>query len=125
MEAKLQTDCKQCETSFGPSGTHLPRRHFLKILGAALSIPATLRAAKKGAPPKPQNVLSPDEALNRLMVGNHRYVDGSMRRHDFIAERPALAVGQNPFAGILSCADSRIGPEYAFDPGRGDILLAG
>jgi len=33
-----------------------------------------------------------------------------MRRHDFIAERPALAAGQNPFAGILSCADSRVGP---------------
>src|SRR5262249_11420322 len=30
---------------------------------------------------------------------------------------------QNPFAGILSCADSRIAPEYAFDTGRGDLFV--
>jgi carbonic anhydrase len=57
------------------------------------------------------------------MKGNHRYVEGNMRRHDFSTERPALALGQNPFAGILSCADSRIGPEYAFDTGRGDVFV--
>jgi carbonic anhydrase len=65
--------------------------------------------------------------LDRLMQGNRRYVDGNMRRHDFIAERPALALGQNPFAGVLSCADSRIGPEYAFDiiPGAETFSFAG
>ena len=57
------------------------------------------------------------------MKGNRRYVAGTMRRHDFSTEREALAGGQNPFAGILSCADSRIGPEYAFDTGRGDIFV--
>lgn len=57
------------------------------------------------------------------MKGNHRYVAGTMRRHDFSTEREALAGGQNPFAGILSCADSRLGPEYAFDTGRGDIFV--
>ena len=31
--------------------------------------------------------------------------------------------GQNPYAGILSCADSRIAPEYAFDSGRGDLFV--
>jgi carbonic anhydrase len=81
------------------------------------------RAAEKGEPPKPQNVLSPDASLDRLMAGNNRYVEGNMRRHDFSTEREALAGGQNPFAGILSCADSRIGPEYAFDTGRGDIFV--
>jgi carbonic anhydrase len=29
----------------------------------------------------------------------------------------------NPFAGILSCADSRIAPEYAFDSSRGDLFV--
>lgn len=105
------------------SGAQLPRRRFLALLGAALSVPALARAAEEGAPPKPQNVLSPDASLDRLMAGNHRYVEGNMRRHDFSTEREALAGGQNPFAGILSCADSRIGPEYAFDTGRGDIFV--
>jgi carbonic anhydrase len=115
--------CHSCNSLLGKSGAHLPRRKFLTLLGAALSVPFLARAAEKGAPPKPQNVLSPDAALNRLIIGNDRYVHGTMRRHDFSTERGILAGGQNPFAGILSCADSRVGPEYAFDTGRGDIFV--
>jgi carbonic anhydrase len=74
-------------------------------------------------PPKPQNVLSPDASLARLLEGNARYVEGTARRHDFAHEREALAGGQNPYACILSCADSRIAPEYAFDSGRGDLFV--
>jgi len=73
--------------------------------------------------PKPQNVLSPDASLKRLLEGNERYVEGVSKRHDFRHEREALAGGQNPYAGILSCADSRIAPEYAFDSGRGDLFV--
>jgi carbonic anhydrase len=115
--------CNQYESLFDTGGIHFSRRKFLTLLGASLAIPVSLRAAEEGAPPKPQNLLSPDEALDRLMEGNHRYVKGNMRRHDFIAERPALTLGQNPFAGVLSCADSRIGPEYAFDTGLGDVFV--
>ena len=115
--------CQSCNSLLVPDGVRLPRRKFLALLGAALSVPALSRAAEKGAPPKPQNVISPDAALDRLMKGNHRYVHGTMQRHDFSSDRAALAKGQNPFASILSCADSRIGPEYAFDAGRGDIFV--
>jgi carbonic anhydrase len=101
-----------------------PRRNFLKLAAAAgLAISRHAMAAEKSVPPKPSNVVSPDAALERLMKGNSRYVSGAMRSHDFIAERPALVMGQNPFAGILSCADSRIAPEYAFDTGRGDLFV--
>lgn len=78
---------------------------------------------KDSRPPKPENVLSPEDALQRLIKGNQRYVDGDMRRHDFKREREALAGGQNPFAAVLSCADSRIAPEFAFDSGRGDLFV--
>jgi carbonic anhydrase len=78
---------------------------------------------KKKKPPKPQNVLSPDAALDRLKKGNTRYIEGVSLRHDFKHEREALAGGQNPYAAILSCADSRIAPEYAFDSGRGDLFV--
>ena len=74
-------------------------------------------------PPKPQNLMTPAAALDRLMKGNARYVEGVSRRHDFKNEREALVGGQNPFASILSCADSRIAPEYAFDSGRGDLFV--
>lgn len=101
------------------------RRSF--VVGAASTIGMLLAdaagAKESKAPPKPQNVLSPDAALERLHKGNRRYVKGESRRHDFEHEREALAGGQNPFAGILSCADSRIAPEYAFDSGRGDLFV--
>ena len=74
-------------------------------------------------PPKPQNVLSPEASLERLLKGNQRYAEGLSRRHDFKHEREVLTGGQNPYAGILSCADSRIAPEYAFDSGRGDLFV--
>jgi carbonic anhydrase len=89
--------------------------------GVLLSGAALAKETK--TPPKPQNVVSPDAALERLRQGNTRYVDGASLRHDFKHEREALAGGQNPYAAILSCADSRIAPEYAFDSGRGDLFV--
>jgi len=90
-------------------------------MGLLLADP--VRAKETKAPPKPENVLSPDASLKRLMAGNKRYVEGVARRHDFKHEREALVGGQNPYAAILSCADSRIAPEYAFDSGRGDLFV--
>lgn len=79
---------------------------------------------KNNLPPKPENMISPNEALSRLIEGNKRYQNGNSTLHDFLAEREALIDGQNPFAGILSCSDSRIAPEYAFDTARGDLFVA-
>src|ERR1700731_2986097 len=113
--------CRQNSTSrFKPS-----RRN---VLGGAASTMGLLLANAAGAkeakaPPKPQNVLSPGASLERLLQGNARYVEGVSLRHDFKHEREALAGGQNPYAAILSCADSRIAPEYAFDSGRGDLFV--
>src|SRR6185436_15355025 len=91
-------------------------------LGTGLSRVAF--AADPGKPPpKPENVISPDAALERLIQGNARYVKGVTKRHDFKAQREALVGGQNPYAAILSCADSRIAPEYAFDAARGDLFV--
>ncbi|MCE0498828.1 MAG: hypothetical protein LV481_12870 [Methylacidiphilales bacterium] len=117
--------CTQCGN---PSVNHAPawsRRHFLKLAGGmaaglAFSSRALLAA---GETPKPENVISPDEAFERLKTGNRRYVESAMKRHDFLAERKALIGGQNPFAGVLSCADSRVGPEYVFDTGLGDLFV--
>jgi carbonic anhydrase len=79
--------------------------------------------AAPAAAPKPENVMSPEAALERLMKGNTRYVEGVSRRHDFKHEREALSQGQNPFAAVLSCADSRIAPELCFDTSRGDVFV--
>ncbi len=121
--------CEACRESpfdrFRPS-----RRNVLLVAASLLSVKAAgakenKKETKKEtkAPPKPQNVLSPDASLERLLKGNSRYVDGVALRHDFKHEREALVGGQNPYAAILSCADSRIAPEYAFDSGRGDLFV--
>jgi len=112
-----------CQSCPPPNPSAVSRRHFLKLgLLGGMATAAGLVSAQ-AAPPRPQNVLTPDEALARLIEGNKRYLRGTMKRHDFIAERPSLVPGQNPFAGILSCADSRVAPEYAFDTGRGDLFV--
>jgi carbonic anhydrase len=80
-------------------------------------------AKERKKPPKPENVIAPDAALTRLQQGNERYVEGITRRHDFRHEREALVSGQNPYAAVLGCADSRIAPEYAFDSSRGDLFV--
>jgi carbonic anhydrase len=108
----------------------MERRRFLRYatLGAGAVIASgTLFgpmafADTSAAPPKSLNVIDPEQALARLKAGNNRYINGAMKRHDFHAEREALVKGQNPFVAVLSCADSRITPEYAFDTGRGDVF---
>src|ERR1700761_4206081 len=118
--------CLTCRASEAVAAGATSRRNFLRSIGGAaagFALAPSAFAKDTKAPPKPQNVISPDEALARLMKGNARYVGGVSKRHDFKAEREALAGGQNPYAGILSCADSRIAPEYAFDSGRGDLFV--
>ena len=117
--------CQSCGCLTAIHGTSASRRHVLKFAGAAvasLAVPANAFAAKASAP-KPANVLTPDAAFSRLMRGNGRYVRGASKLHDFKAERETLTMGQNPYAAILSCADSRIAPEYAFDSARGDLFV--
>jgi carbonic anhydrase len=118
--------CEKCQLENIAHRTGTSRRSLLGFLGAVsagLAFAGTAGAKENKPPPKPQNVVSPDASLDLLMKGNRRYVEGESRRHDFKREREALVGGQNPYAGVLSCADSRIAPEYAFDSGRGDLFV--
>jgi carbonic anhydrase len=68
--------------------------------------------------------LTADEALARLVAGNQRFVRGEARfptvQKEILAE---LARGQQPYATILGCSDSRVPPELVFDAGFGELFI--
>ena len=115
--------CRMCRKDSHHAFVPTRRNVLLGAAAAGLFWANSIHAKETKPPPKPENVMSPDASLKRLMEGNQRYVGGLALRHDFKHEREALAGGQNPYAAILSCADSRIAPEYAFDSGRGDLFV--
>ncbi len=65
-----------------------------------------------------------EQALARLKEGNARFVAGHARfqtvQKDVLAE---LAKGQQPYATILGCSDSRVPPELVFDAGFGELFV--
>jgi len=65
------------------------------------------------------------EALDRLREGNGRFVHGVPSSNAFTgaARRAELATGQEPFAIILGCSDSRVPAEIVFDQGLGDLFV--
>jgi len=65
-----------------------------------------------------------DEALQKLMDGNKRYVAGNLATKDIgDTKRKELSKGQKPFAIVVTCSDSRVPPEILFDQGLGDIFI--
>jgi carbonic anhydrase len=68
--------------------------------------------------------MSIQDVLTRLKEGNDRFVadklDGKLQDS---ARRENLVGGQAPYAIVLSCADSRVVPELAFDTGLGEIFV--
>jgi len=67
----------------------------------------------------------PDQALKLLKQGNVRFVSGKSlhRNQTRLRRQETAAKGQNPFAAVLSCSDSRVPPEILFDQGIGDLFV--
>ncbi len=68
--------------------------------------------------------MNSQDSLERLKKGNERFIadklDGQLQDS---ARRQSLTGGQQPYAIILSCADSRVVPELAFDAGLGELFV--
>ena len=75
--------------------------------------------------PNKQSNLSGAEALARLQEGNQRFAN-NVRSLDTLlshTQRASLTEGQNPFAIILGCSDSRVPAELVFDQGFGSLFV--
>lgn len=69
--------------------------------------------------------VSSDDALQKLMDGNKRYVENQMTGNKLcdLPTRTSLSKSQKPYAIILSCSDSRVPPEMIFDKGLGEVFV--
>lgn len=68
-------------------------------------------------------MISATDALARLRDGNRRFVDQSAIVASSQDRRAALVTGQEPFAIVLGCSDSRVPAELVFDQGFGDLFV--
>jgi len=68
--------------------------------------------------------MSIQDVIQRLKAGNSRFVlDNLDRKLQDSSRKDELVSGQSPYAIILSCADSRVVPELAFDAGLGELFV--
>ncbi len=96
------------------------RRVLATTLIVAIALAGVYRAA---ADPPAEGVahVSAPEAIQQLLAGNTRYVEGKAVCPN-PAQRPSDAT-QHPIAAILSCSDSRVPPEIVFDQGVGSLFV--
>lgn len=116
------TICGCCVT--GRHGVRGPsRRGFMRagvaaagVLGAAAMLPGRALA---------QTALTPDAALQELMAGNKRFMQAQLNAcsTDLTILKQNTVDKQEPFAAVLSCADSRVPVELVFDQTIGHLFV--
>lgn len=82
-------------------------------------------ASEPGHHQTPTHALGAADAYDLLVAGNQRWVAGETTNRNTEAERLALTAseGQEPFATIVACSDSRVPVERLFDRGVGDLFV--
>ncbi len=106
----------------------LSRRKFLGTAFAGTAVSLAGVASMNFLTTQPalaQSTLSPDEALKALLDGNERYTSGRLTSFDDDLKilRDHTAEKQEPFAAVLSCADSRVPVEILFDQSIGHVFV--
>lgn len=103
----------------------LVRRGFLAgNTGAAVatsftSVPLAAQSVASDSLPRP----SPEQALAELLAGHERYGAEGTEKHAVGTPRSERTEGQRPIAAILSCADSRVVPDFIFDQASGRLFV--
>jgi carbonic anhydrase len=119
----MTTPLRRLEPISGPS-----RRQLLRttIAGTAAGV-LTSAGIELSAPRQAlaQSTMSPDAALQMLMDGNQRFVERNLTfyKEDLAILQQNTAEKQEPFASVLSCADSRVPVELLFDQSIGHVFV--
>lgn len=109
------------------SHRELSRRELLRM-GLATTTASVLMGGFELASPSlasAQSTLTPNAALDELMAGNKRFTSGRLTGHDqdLAILKQHTEEKQEPFAAVLSCADSRVPVELVFDQTIGHIFV--
>ena len=131
---KVQCSCRGDEKAVAtPSNREevlLPtsRRHLLRMTAAGAAAGIVAGAGIELATPPAavaQSTLSPQAALQALMDGNKRFVERQLTfyEEDLKLLKQNTAEKQEPFASVLSCADSRVPVELLFDQSIGHVFV--
>jgi carbonic anhydrase len=107
------------------------RRNVLKISAGAAGagvlsagLHSQITAPARADVAIPTEDLTPEQALQRLVDGNQRFVENRRQNpNQTLARLEEVAQRQSPFASILGCADSRVPSEIIFDQGLGDLFV--
>ncbi|MGB8768109.1 MAG: carbonic anhydrase [Candidatus Korobacteraceae bacterium] len=103
------------------------RRRFLQMSLTGTAVGLLANGLELTAPLQAwaQSTLTPDAALTELMDGNKRFVAGKLTayEHDLAILKQHTVEKQEPFAAVLSCADSRVPVELIFDQSIGHIFV--
>jgi carbonic anhydrase len=118
---------EQIPPAFG-SAKLQSRWRFLQTAMGGVAAGLVTAAGVEFASPRPvraQSNLSPDAALQELMDGNRRFISGRLTSfsEDLAILKQNTIDKQEPFAAVLSCADSRVPVELVFDQSIGHIFV--
>jgi carbonic anhydrase len=104
------------------------RRQFLRTLISSAVVGVVAQAGVDLAAPEKLNAqtnLTPEAALQALVTGNQRFAGNQLTsiEHDLTVLKERTVDKQEPFAAVLSCADSRVPVELVFDQTIGHIFV--
>ena len=104
------------------------RRQFLQTVLSSAAVGVAAQAGIELAAPERLNAqtnLTPDAALQELLAGNQRFAANQLAsiEHDLTILKEHTVAKQEPFAAVLSCADSRVPVELVFDQTIGHIFV--
>src|SRR5579863_5849006 len=116
--------CRGCHPAPDDRHPALDRRRLIAMLGIGATTGLLCGTALPGVA-QAQTTMSPAQALQALMDGNGRFVERKLTfyQDDLAILQQNTAEKQEPFASVLSCADSRVPVELVFDQSIGHVFV--